>query len=490
MADKENGQSERITGNMKTEKQNMTASIIVPVYKSGLLKRCIDSLTAQTYPDLEIILVDDGSPDGAGKICDEYADKDQRIRVIHQKNGGISAARNTGLDACRGDVIYFSDDDDFSDPHMVEDSMDLMEKENADIVIFYAQESFGGTRGEVFDWHMRSFPSLTQEDIRRLAFGGCLPTPWGKAYRRRLWEHVRFPVSMYSEDRHVEVDLWNQIKKAAVLPYVYYYWELSPHGSASAKWNSLQAYGLWSSWKKHEELKGLREADRVVYQWNERMAAASAVYHQELDHFLTEEQYGAMADVIEEGGTVFPSFSGNTVLAYYHFCCWKVIQLASEAAGGRALIDSHFLGRIFPEDCLDHAMEGLYRNRTVQVLTAEQEEELRGELRKSHFEEDRLCRTLISYVEYKAKEKHKECCEELPPFWSRRACRYAMQILSMDSVEKKLNPSEKSELRRCVVTYDGPMRPGYRWMRWCLALDWQQMMQREGKRLMRKLAKG
>ena len=124
------------------------------------------------------------------------------------------------------------------------------------------------------------------------------------------------------------------------------------------------------------------------------------------------------------------------------------------------------------------------------MLTAEQEEELRGELRKNHFEEDRLCRTLISYVEYKAKEKHKECCEELPPFWSRRACRYAMQILSMDSVEKKLNPSEKSELRRCVVTYDGPMRPGYRWMRWCLALDWQQMMQREGKRLMRKLAKG
>ena len=63
----------------------MTVSIIVPVYKSGLLRRCIDSLTAQTYPDLEIILVDDGSPDGAGKICDEYADKDQRIRVIHQK---------------------------------------------------------------------------------------------------------------------------------------------------------------------------------------------------------------------------------------------------------------------------------------------------------------------------------------------------------------------------------------------------------------------
>lgn len=86
---------------------NPLVSMIVPVYKSGLLKRCVDSLLAQTYRNMEIILVDDESPDGGGRICNEYGEKDTRVRVIHQKNGGISAARNTGLDACRGEVIYF-----------------------------------------------------------------------------------------------------------------------------------------------------------------------------------------------------------------------------------------------------------------------------------------------------------------------------------------------------------------------------------------------
>ena len=121
-------------------------SVIVPVYRSDRIRRCIESVLKQSYPVWELILVDDGSTDGAGKICDEYAAEDSRIRVIHQKNRGISAARNTGLDHCRGEVLYFIDDDDYVHPDLIGNSLQKMEQEEADMVCFYAAELRGGKR--------------------------------------------------------------------------------------------------------------------------------------------------------------------------------------------------------------------------------------------------------------------------------------------------------------------------------------------------------
>lgn len=103
------------------EKTLPLISVIVPVYKvEPYLRRCIDSIRNQTYTNLEIILVDDGSPDNCGCICDEYAQKDKRILVIHQKNEGLSAARNSGLDRCTGAYIGFVDSDDCIHPEMYE----------------------------------------------------------------------------------------------------------------------------------------------------------------------------------------------------------------------------------------------------------------------------------------------------------------------------------------------------------------------------------
>ena len=94
-------------------------SVIVPIYKvESYLKKCVDSIINQTMTDLEIILVDDGSPDNCGKICDAYAEQDARIRVIHKENGGVSSARNAGLDICTGDYIGFVDGDDYIAPDM------------------------------------------------------------------------------------------------------------------------------------------------------------------------------------------------------------------------------------------------------------------------------------------------------------------------------------------------------------------------------------
>ena len=107
-------------------------TVIVPVYNvEQYLRRCIDSILAQTFGDLELILVDDGSADSSGVICDAYAEKDSRVKVIHQKNSGVSAARNTGLDAAEGEYIAFVDSDDHVDP----DYLAALLQTKADLVI-------------------------------------------------------------------------------------------------------------------------------------------------------------------------------------------------------------------------------------------------------------------------------------------------------------------------------------------------------------------
>lgn len=112
-------------------------SVIVPVYNvAEYLEECVRSLFAQTYRELEIILIDDGSSDGSGQLCDAFAAQDSRVRVIHQENAGVSAARNAGLDAARGEYICFVDGDDWTAPEMVAEAVSVMEREGCDICSF------------------------------------------------------------------------------------------------------------------------------------------------------------------------------------------------------------------------------------------------------------------------------------------------------------------------------------------------------------------
>lgn len=111
-------------------------SVIVPVYKTEqYLKRCVDSIINQTYPNLEIILVDDGSPDKCPEICDRFAETDKRIKVIHTQNAGVSAARNVGLDAATGEYLAFVDSDDYIDSTMYEEMMTLAQKSSCDLIM-------------------------------------------------------------------------------------------------------------------------------------------------------------------------------------------------------------------------------------------------------------------------------------------------------------------------------------------------------------------
>lgn len=160
-------------------------SIIVPVYKvEPYLRRCIDSILNQTFRDFELILIDDGSPDNCGAICDEYAEKDGRITVIHQKNQGVSAARNAGLDIARGTYLGFVDSDDWIEPEMYETMITTAKEKNVDVVVCGIKH-FDSKGNFLFD-ELHSELLLEGSSLYGCIYdmpnilGGCI---WNKIYR-------------------------------------------------------------------------------------------------------------------------------------------------------------------------------------------------------------------------------------------------------------------------------------------------------------------
>lgn len=183
-------------------------SVIIPIYKvEQYLRQCIDSVLAQTYTDLEIILVDDGSPDGCPAICDEYANQDSRIKVIHKLNGGLSDARNVGLDVAKGEYIMFLDSDDWWDDKEALRKIDAgIKASGADITIigmkkYFSQEHrFGDVRTPKKCDKANSTLSHAQEQyMRSNIFVACA---WDKVVRRSLIEkdYQRFVKHQLSED--------------------------------------------------------------------------------------------------------------------------------------------------------------------------------------------------------------------------------------------------------------------------------------------------
>ena len=173
-------------------------SIIVPVYKvEKYLNRCVDSILAQTFTDFECILVDDGSPDGCPAICDEYAKKDNRIKVIHQENKGVSAARNAGLDMAKGEYILFVDSDDWIDESTVQSL--LMISEDADIIMCgFSIEYEDGT---TFQENSGNKKLEGSDILGEFILDNIRPEACGKLYRLELFSDTRFDETIkYAED--------------------------------------------------------------------------------------------------------------------------------------------------------------------------------------------------------------------------------------------------------------------------------------------------
>ena len=178
-------------------------SIIVPCYNvEKYLPQCISSIIGQTYRKLEIILVDDGSPDNCGKICDEFAKKDSRIKVIHKKNGGLSDARNVAIDIATGEWLIFIDSDDYVANSHVETLYSLVEKYNVEIAAAQFKERQEGTHIKL-DTNNSIEIKLNKEDaIETMFYQNLFETSaWGKIYKRSLFESgIRYPKGKLYED--------------------------------------------------------------------------------------------------------------------------------------------------------------------------------------------------------------------------------------------------------------------------------------------------
>ena len=184
--------------------QGSLITVVVPVYNvEQYLKECIESLCYQTYKNLEIILVDDGSTDQSGEICDSYQHTDSRIHVIHQKNGGLSDARNTGIEAASGKFITFVDSDDVCDPNMISYLYKLLCSHEADLSV--CQRCLIDETSKSKEVRYQSI-----EDSIILGNHACMKAfltkpgidtvAWGKLYKTKLFDSVRYPYGKYNED--------------------------------------------------------------------------------------------------------------------------------------------------------------------------------------------------------------------------------------------------------------------------------------------------
>lgn len=230
-------------------------TVICPVYGAErYIHRCVDSVIHQTFKEWNLVLIDDGSPDRCGDICDAYAEKDKRIRVIHQKNIGVSATRNRGLDEVHTEYFYFLDSDDYLPDYALQTLYVMAREEDADIVV-------GGHSRVEPDGYIHcdsdNWPDLkTTEDIQLAILRNQIPNfSCAKLFKCKLWDGIRYPVGQVMEDLYTAPHVFYRAKKIAITKNSLYFYSHENKGSimsnGGAKYIRLK-YGQFLAWREHE----------------------------------------------------------------------------------------------------------------------------------------------------------------------------------------------------------------------------------------------
>lgn len=219
------------------QKQSLI-SVIIPIFNvAEYLPRCIKSVLEQTYSNLEIILVDDGSTDAGSVICDQYAALDSRIRVIHKENGGLSDARNAGLDICRGEYITFVDSDDIIHKQYIERLFGNI----GDCDMIYCNYADFEHDGQIYSLAKEGnavVKTFSQDEFYRQLLNPAETLPvvsWNKLYRKELWNALRFQKGMIHEDEFAIHHLASQCRKIGYLDEVLYFYRVRPNSITSDK---------------------------------------------------------------------------------------------------------------------------------------------------------------------------------------------------------------------------------------------------------------
>ena len=267
-------------------------SVIVPIYKvEAFLHRCVDSILAQTFADFDLVLVDDGSPDSCGDICEEYARKDGRIHVIHQKNGGLSAARNTGIDWAQANSgsqwLAFVDSDDWVHPAFLQTLYSAAEQTLCKISACGFYRTGGEALPQAQDF---SIVSLSADDYYcGQLHDGVTALAWNKLYHKSLFKGLRYPIGKLHEDEFTTYRAIYGAGKIGVTPARLYAYYQNPEGIMRSQWNPrrmhmLEAFEQQIAFAQETGNARLlnKTAEQYIYSAYEQLSQAQIVYRKEL----------------------------------------------------------------------------------------------------------------------------------------------------------------------------------------------------------------
>lgn len=239
-------------------------SVIVPVYKvEDYICRCLDSLVAQTYQNLEIILVDDGSPDSSGAICEKYAARDKRIKVIHKENGGLSSARNAALDVATGAYIAFLDSDDWLDVNTYAHAMEMLLSKRVDVVCIEGVTTDG--QRDLERW-FRQYPTGTVHSAEKIIKEMLLDKMGSQVvrgiYARKCWDGVRFPLGRRYEDIPTTYRAYVRAETVGFISEPYYKYYMNDEG-ISADRSPVNTYHIYLGFREQYEYAAEHYSDIV-----------------------------------------------------------------------------------------------------------------------------------------------------------------------------------------------------------------------------------
>lgn len=267
-------------------------SVIVPVYKvEKFIFRCVDSILSQSFQNFELILVDDGSPDRCGAICDSYALKDPRVHVIHQKNGGLSAARNTGIDYVMANSnshwLAFVDSDDWVHP----DFLKMLYAAAEETLCKISACGFFRTEGEELPQDQDySICAMSADDYYcGLNHDGLTAVAWNKLYHRSLFKKLRYPIGKLHEDEFTTYQAIYSAKKIGVTPARLYAYYQNPKGIMRSDWTPrrmhvLEAFEQQIAFALDQNNQRLlnKIGEQYIYSVYDHLLKAEVIYQKEL----------------------------------------------------------------------------------------------------------------------------------------------------------------------------------------------------------------
>lgn len=256
-------------------------SVIVPVYNvEQYLGRCVDSILEQTYQNLEVLLVDDGSPDSCGDICDKYAKEDSRVRVLHKENGGLSDARNAGIELATGTYVAFIDSDDWIEPQMMEVLYTTLLCHDADI----AECSYRNLYADMDMEETACTGDVTVGDNifaleAMLDWHYFKPNAWNKLYKKSVIGSIRYPKGRIHEDEFTTYKFFYQAKKLAYIDFSFYnYDRRRPNSITGEKFSEANLDACWAFRERVDffeahKIKKLEKKMNDIYCWQVLEAA-------------------------------------------------------------------------------------------------------------------------------------------------------------------------------------------------------------------------